>query len=179
MELVIQYKIRKLLEEFEKWGLKVNLGGKMYMGCGAESKELILEDEKGCVRSCGEFKYLRVKIDKEHRQGNYISNRNNKGRAIVAMLCTAQLPHVQGISFLQLFPALNLSARIDVNIAFFRIFVMASNKMFGLTFCKIYFFIFLPVHDTLEFSAIPIVQNHRVFSNLPHGPTFAPICDYF
>ena len=60
------------------------------MGCGAETKDLTLDDQKGCIRECEEFKYLGVKIDKENdienRQGNYIKNRINKGRAIAAML---------------------------------------------------------------------------------------------
>ena len=51
------------------------------MGCGTETK-----DHKGCIRRCQEFEYLRVKIDKEDRQENYIKNRINKGRVITAML---------------------------------------------------------------------------------------------
>ena len=46
--------------------------------CGAETKDLILEDLKGCIRGCEEFKYLGVKVDKEDRQENYIKNRINK-----------------------------------------------------------------------------------------------------
>ena len=55
------------------------------MGCGAETKDLILEDQKGCIRGCEELKYLGVKIDKEGRQEND-KDMNNKGRAIIAML---------------------------------------------------------------------------------------------
>ena len=44
------------------------------MGCEAETKYLILEDQKGCIRRCEEFKYLGVKIDNEDRQENYIKN---------------------------------------------------------------------------------------------------------
>ena len=43
--------------------------------CGTETKDIILEDQKGCIRGCEEFEYLGIKIDKEHRQGN------NKNRA--------------------------------------------------------------------------------------------------
>ena len=56
------------------------------MGCFAETKDLILEDQKGCIRRCEEFKYFGVKIDKEDRQENSIKNRINKGRAVTAML---------------------------------------------------------------------------------------------
>ena len=56
------------------------------MGCGAETKDLILEDQTGCIRGCEECKYLGVKIDKEYREENDIKNRINKGRAATAML---------------------------------------------------------------------------------------------
>ena len=52
------------------------------MSCGAE----IYEDQKGFIRGCEEFECLGVKIDKEDRQGNYIKNRINRGRAVTAML---------------------------------------------------------------------------------------------
>ena len=45
-----------------------------------------MEDQKGCIRGCEEFKYLGVKIYKEARQENYIKNRINKGRTVTAML---------------------------------------------------------------------------------------------
>ena len=57
-----------------------------YVGCGAETKYLTLEDQKGCIRGCGEFKYLGVKIDKEDRQENDIKNRIIKGTAVPAIL---------------------------------------------------------------------------------------------
>ena len=82
----MKFRVRKLLEEYEKWGLKINLEKTFYMGCGAETKDLILEDQKGCTRGCEEFKYLGVNIDKEDRQEIDIKNRINKGRAITAML---------------------------------------------------------------------------------------------
>ena len=55
------------------------------MVCGAETKNLLLEDQKSCIRGFEDFTYLGVKIDKEDRQENYI-NRINKGRAITPML---------------------------------------------------------------------------------------------
>ena len=39
------------------------------MGSEAETKDLILEDQKGCIRGCEEFQYLRVKMN-EDRQEN-------------------------------------------------------------------------------------------------------------
>ena len=55
------------------------------MGCGAETKHLILEDHKCCIDGCEEFEYLGVRIYKD-RQENYIKNRINKGRTITPML---------------------------------------------------------------------------------------------
>ena len=49
------------------------------MGCGEETKDLILEEQKGCIRGCEECKYLGVKIDKEDIQVNNIENRINEG----------------------------------------------------------------------------------------------------
>ena len=54
----------------------------MCMGCGEKAKDLIMEDQKGCIRRCEEFEYLVVK--KQNK--NDIKNRINKGRAITAIL---------------------------------------------------------------------------------------------
>ena len=57
-----------MLEEYEKWGLKVNLDKTFYMGCVNKTEDLILEDQKGFIKGCEEFDYLGVRIDKEDRQ---------------------------------------------------------------------------------------------------------------
>ena len=57
-----------------------------FQKCMDGERHFIFEDQKGCIRRCEEIKYLRVKIDKEDRQENYIKNRLNKGRAVTAML---------------------------------------------------------------------------------------------
>jgi hypothetical protein len=43
----MEFMVRKLLEQYEKWGLKIYLEKTFYMGSGAETKDLILEDKKG------------------------------------------------------------------------------------------------------------------------------------
>ena len=48
----------KLLVEYEKQGLQINLEKLQYVGCGAETKDLILGDQKGYIRGCEEIKYL-------------------------------------------------------------------------------------------------------------------------
>ena len=69
----MEFMVRKLFEEYEKWSLKINLEKTFYMGCGAATKDLlILEDQKGCIRECEEYKYLGEEIDKKDRQENDI-----------------------------------------------------------------------------------------------------------
>ena len=82
----MEYMLRKLLEEYEKWGLKVNLGKTFYMGCGIKAEDLILEDQKGFIKGCDGFDYLGVRTDKEDRQESDKKNRINKGRATIAIL---------------------------------------------------------------------------------------------
>ena len=62
-------------------GVEKNLNKTFYMECIAESKELVLEDQEGCIEGC---EYLGVKVDKEHRQEN--DNKNNESRAKRAIL---------------------------------------------------------------------------------------------
>ena len=42
--------VRKLSKEYEIWGMKINQEKTFYMGCGAETKDLILEDQRVCIR---------------------------------------------------------------------------------------------------------------------------------
>ena len=48
----MEYMLRKLLEEHEKWDLKVNLDKTFYMGCGIKTEDLILEDQKLFIKGC-------------------------------------------------------------------------------------------------------------------------------
>ena len=69
----MEFVVRKLSEESENWGLKIHLE-KNFLHC-LWSRNQRLEDQKGCIRGCEEFKYLGVKINKEDRQENDIKNR--------------------------------------------------------------------------------------------------------
>ena len=54
------YKTMKLLEQYEKWDLKLKFRkNTLYIGCGAVTKDLVLEDQKGSIRRYEELKYLR------------------------------------------------------------------------------------------------------------------------
>ena len=95
LELITQeyedmvFMVITLLEEYEKWGLKINLEKNFLVELWSRNQNLIFEDQEGCIRGCEEFKYLELKIDKEDRQENDIKNRINKGRAVTAMLNSA------------------------------------------------------------------------------------------
>ena len=49
----MEFLVRKLLEEYEKWHLKINLEKKMLY---IFTKDLILEDQKSCNRGWAEFR---------------------------------------------------------------------------------------------------------------------------
>ena len=51
------------------------------MGRGSETKNVLIQDQKSCIRGREDFQYLEVKMIKENRQ-----NIINKGRAITAMI---------------------------------------------------------------------------------------------
>ena len=52
-----EFMVRKLLEEYEKWGLKINFK-KLFTWVVEQKPKILLEDQKGCIRRCEEFKYL-------------------------------------------------------------------------------------------------------------------------
>ena len=72
--------VRKLLEEYEKWGLKINLEKKKITW----SRNKRFEDQNGCIIGCQEFEYL----VKEDRQENYIKKRINKVRINLPLFFT-------------------------------------------------------------------------------------------
>ena len=61
------FMVGKLLEEYEKWGLKINLEKNFYMGFGAETKDKYWKIRKVPLEDVKNFKVW-VKIDKEDGQ---------------------------------------------------------------------------------------------------------------
>ena len=74
--------IRKLLEEYENGGLIIDLEKNILIGLWSRIQRFNIGRWKGCIRGREEFEYLRIKVDNEDRQENYIKNRINKGRVI-------------------------------------------------------------------------------------------------
>ena len=82
----IEYMARKLVEEYEKWGLNINLKKTNYMAIGTDSKDLILEEGKGIINHCEEYIYLGVKITNTGKHEEDINGRINKGRMAISKL---------------------------------------------------------------------------------------------
>ena len=82
----LEYMTRKLIDEYELWGLKLNIKITEYMAIGDSSRDLQLEDGKGPISHVSEYVYLGIRITED---GNYepeISDIINKGRAAISKL---------------------------------------------------------------------------------------------
>ena len=58
----VEYMARKLKEEYEKWGLAVNLEKTKYL-CMGEGKEILKFDSGEDIKPCIKCTYLGTKID--------------------------------------------------------------------------------------------------------------------
>ena len=47
--------VKFMKEEYEKWGLKINMEKTKYMAIGDKSKDLVLEDGQGTIKACNEL----------------------------------------------------------------------------------------------------------------------------
>jgi hypothetical protein len=74
-----------LKDEYENWGLTLNMDETKYFCVGCPTEDLQLD--KGIkVQACEEYVYLGVKIDKSGRCKREISTRIAKGRRVVGAL---------------------------------------------------------------------------------------------
>jgi hypothetical protein len=78
----LEYMTRKLIDEYELWGLKLNVKKTKYMAIGDTSRDLQLEDGKGT----SEYDYLGVRITKNGNHEPEINDRINRGRAAISKL---------------------------------------------------------------------------------------------
>ena len=82
----LEYMTRKLIDEYELRGLKINVKKTKYMAIGDTSRDLQLGDGNGKMNHLSENIYLGVRITKD---GNYepeINDRTNTGRAAILKL---------------------------------------------------------------------------------------------
>ena len=82
----LEYMTRKLIDEYELWGLKLNVKKTKYMAIVDTSRDLQIEDEKGIISQVNEYTYLGVRITKDGNHEPQINDRINRGRAAITML---------------------------------------------------------------------------------------------
>ena len=61
----LEYMTRKLIDEYELWGLKLNVKKTKYMAIGDILRDLQLEDWKGIISHVNEYTYLGLRIAKD------------------------------------------------------------------------------------------------------------------
>jgi len=81
----LEYMTRKLIYEYELWGLKLHIKKTKYMTIGDKSRDLQLEDGKGTITHVSEYVYLGVRITKNGNHEPKI-DRINTGPAAISKL---------------------------------------------------------------------------------------------
>ena len=81
----IEYMVRKLREEYEKWGLTINVHKTKYI-CIGENEESLKFDNGEEITPCTEHIYLGVKIDKFGNNTTEIRNRITQTRKAINAL---------------------------------------------------------------------------------------------
>lgn len=80
----IQYLLRKVIEEYDKWGLTLNTEKTKYLVIGGQGHDIVTD--KGIIKTCQEYKYLGVMVTKEGIRERDIINRSGQGRKSIQML---------------------------------------------------------------------------------------------
>jgi len=83
----LEYMTKKLIDDYELWGLKLNVKKKTnYIAIGDTSRDLQLEDGKGIISHENEYTYLGVRIAKDGNLEPKINYRIHRGRAAITKL---------------------------------------------------------------------------------------------
>jgi hypothetical protein len=82
----LEFMTRKLIDEYDLWGLKLNVKETKYMEIGYISRDLQLEEGKGIRRNVNEDNYLGVRITKDGSHEPEFNEKINKGRADITKL---------------------------------------------------------------------------------------------
>ena len=80
----LEYMLRKLIEEYEEWGLEVNSEKTQYLAIGREGRDLNKNGKK--IRNVDEYKYLGVTITKDGKDERDILDKIRKGKTITSQL---------------------------------------------------------------------------------------------
>lgn len=81
----LQYMTRKLIEEYEHWGLSMNLDKTKYLCVGEVATDIVLENQEK-ISSCNQYKYLGVLFDEQGTDEIEIKTRNMQARRMIATL---------------------------------------------------------------------------------------------
>lgn len=81
----MEYMTRKLIEQYQEWGLTVNMEKTQYMVIGEEGKDLQLNNGM-VIKACEEYTYLGSKIHISGRMDREIQNRITKGQQTIGAL---------------------------------------------------------------------------------------------
>ena len=81
----MEYMARKLKEEYEKWGLTINLEKTKYI-CMGERKEILKFEGGEEIKPCTECTYLDTKIDQLGDNKTEIKHRNSQTRKAINVL---------------------------------------------------------------------------------------------
>ena len=82
----LEYMTRKLIDEYELWGLKLNVKETKYMTIGDTARDLKLEDGKGIITHVNEYSYLGVRINKVGNHEPEFNDIINRGRSDITKL---------------------------------------------------------------------------------------------
>ena len=80
-----EYMMRKLVEEYRKWGLEVSISKSEKMTFGGDQQSIELEDGQQ-IKGCEHYKYLGVRLTQDGRTDQAIRERNTLARKAIAML---------------------------------------------------------------------------------------------
>jgi len=75
----LEYMTRKLINEYELWGLKLNVKKIKYVAIGDTSRDLQLDDRKGIISHVNKHTYLGVRVTKDGYHEPEINDRINRG----------------------------------------------------------------------------------------------------
>jgi hypothetical protein len=81
----MEYMARKIKEEYEKWGLTINLEKPKYV-CMGEGKEILKFDGREEIKPCIECTYLGTKIDQSGDNTAEIKHRISQTRRAINIL---------------------------------------------------------------------------------------------
>ena len=80
----LTYMINKLTEEYDKWGLQINMQKTQYMSIGGRGEDI--ETEGGIIKNVKHYEYLGVTIHEDGRDNEDILKKIGKGKNIIKAL---------------------------------------------------------------------------------------------